>query len=316
MNASESTSSSSKGLSSNNDSLGHQQTSSYSSQPQRMLDPNPSINELRRLIPTIGMEKSSRHDSSFNKILHSPSDSTSQSTGFETNSETSIRSPSGLSSLPSIGSPSSITSPQTCTATSYFDSTIPISMFSNGNSGSHQHDWFRANSSSGIEFPSAFKPLSSTTSSSSATPSYRVTSSPKGFSTSFSDSTSSNYLLSSSGNNIFNPTSLNSIMNMNSTSASVINSQSNRVRVGADPRDAKNPLSISQLTGNSSVNNELDDEERNSGKDFMSYNAKVPLNGLTDDRETNSRGDNSRRDSVTDKLHRTFTAERISSLIV
>ena len=105
-------------------------------------------------------------------------------------------------------------------------------------------------------------------------------------------------------------------MNMNSTSASVINNQSNRVRVGADPRDAKNPLSISQLTGNSSVNNELDDEERNSGKDFLSYNAKVPLNGLTDDRETNSRGDNSRRDSVTDKFHRTFTAERISSLIV
>ena len=105
-------------------------------------------------------------------------------------------------------------------------------------------------------------------------------------------------------------------MNMNPTSSSVINNQSSRTRVGADPRDAKNPLSISQLTGNSDVNDELEIEERKSGKDFMNYSSRVPLNGLTDVREPNSRGDNSRRDSVSDKLHRTFTAERISSLIV
>ena len=104
-------------------------------------------------------------------------------------------------------------------------------------------------------------------------------------------------------------------MNVNPTSSSVINNQSSRTRVGADPRDAKNPLSISQLTGNSNANDELD-EERNSGKDFMNYSSRVPLNGLTDVREPNSRGDNSRRDSVSEKLHRTFTAERISSLIV
>ena len=310
-------SSSSKESSSNSENLGH--SNSYSYQSQRMLDPNPSINELRRLIPTIGMDKTTRRDGSFNKILHSPADSTSQSTGFETNSETSARSPSGLSSLPSIGSPSSITSPQTCTASSYYDSTIPISMFTNGSSGSNQHDWFRPNNSSGVEIPSAFKPLSSTTSSSSSssiTTSYRISSSPKGLSSSIAGSSSANYLFSSSGSNIFNSASFNGIMNMNSTSSSVINNQSNRTRVGADPRDAKNPLSISQLTGNSDVNDELENEERNSGKDFMNYSARVPLNGLTDLRETNSRSDNSRRDSVNDKLHRTFTAERISSLIV
>ena len=57
-------------------------------------------------------------------------------------------------------------------------------------------------------------------------------------------------------------------MNVNPTSSSVINNQSSRTCVGADPRDAKNPLSISQLTGNSNANDELD-EERNSGKDFI-----------------------------------------------
>ena len=124
---------SSKEFSSKPENMGRQQVGN-SHHPQRMLDPNPSINELRRLIPTIGMERSA-HDSSFSKIIHSPADSTSQSTGFETNSETSVRSPSGLSSLPSIGSPSSVSSPQTSTASSYYDSSIPISMLSNGKGG-------------------------------------------------------------------------------------------------------------------------------------------------------------------------------------
>jgi hypothetical protein len=258
------------------------------------------------------MERGAR-DTSFSKVIHSPADSTSQSTGFETNSETSVMSPSGLSSLPSIGSPSSVTSPQTCTASSYYDSSIPISMLSNS---SGNHDWFRPNSQAGIEIPSAFKPLSTT----SSVTSYRMTTSPKVFSAS-SDSTCNNYSFScgsnSGSNNIFNSGSFNSIMNINPNSNSVINNQSqnNRTRVGADPRDAKNPLSISQLTGNINANDQLR-EEGNSRKDFMNFSGRATMNGLTDIGETNNRSNNPRRNSVNDKLHRTFTAERISSLIV
>ena len=97
----------------------------------------------------------------------------------------------------------------------------------------------------------------------------------------------------------------------------MINNQSQtiRTRVGADPRDAKNPLSISQLTGNISANDQLG-EDGNSRKDYMNFSGRAPINGLADIGETNNRSNNSRRNSVSDKLHRTFTAERNSSLIV
>ena len=277
-----------------------------------MLDPNPSINELRRLIPTIGMERGV-HDSSFSKVIHSPADSTSQSTGgFETNSETSVRSPSGLSSLPSIGSPSSVTSPITCTANSYFDANIPISLLSNG---SGNQDWYRPSSHAGIELPSAFKPLATATSMTS----YRVSESPKRFGVT-SNSTSNEYPFSNASvpSNIFGSSSFDNIMSINSNSSSVISnqiSQSNKTRVGADPRDAKNPLSISQLTGNINATDQLRENE-NSRKDFLNFSGGASVHGLTDIGETNTRSDSSRRNSVSDKLHRTFTAERISSLIV
>ena len=285
-----------------------------------MLDPNPSINELRRLIPTIGMERGTR-DGSFTKVIHSPADSTSQSTGFETNSETSVRSPSGLSSLPSIGSPSSITSPPTTASSSYYEPNIPYSLLS---SNSGNHDWFRPNSRmTGTEIPSAFKPLStaSTFPTSSSVAAYRVTDSPKQFSAT-SDISCNNYpftSVSGSSSNILNTTSFNNtIMNVNTNSNSVISSQSqnNRTRVGADPRDAKNPLSISQLTGNINADNQPPCESGNSEKDFINFRARASMNGLTDIVETNNRDRNSRRNSVSDKLHRTFSAERVSSLIV
>lgn len=302
---------SSNEVSTKSDHSGRQHIS-HSHPSQRMLDPNPSINELRRLIPTIGMERGV-HDISFSKVIHSPADSTSQSTGgFETNSETSVRSPSGLSSLPSIGSPSSVTSPITCTANNYFDANIPMSLLSNG---SGNQDWYTPISHAGIELPSAFKPLATA----SSITSYRVSESPKRFSAT-SNSTSNNYPFSSvsGSSNIFGSASFNNIMSINSNSSSVISnqiSQINRTRVGADPRDAKNPLSISQLTGNTNAIDQLRENE-NSRKDFMQFSGRVPIHGLTDIGETNTRSNNSRRNSVSDKLHKTFTAERISSLIV
>ena len=256
------------------------------------------------------MERDTR-DSSFSKVIHSPADSTSQSTGFETNSETSLRSPSGLSSLPSIGSPSSVSSPQTCAASSYYESPIPINILSNG---SGNNDWFRQNTHAGIGIPSAFKPLTSTSSASSISQ-YRVTSSPKMLAGA-SDSTGNNYHFPSGESN-FSSASFNGIMNINANSSSVISNQSQniRTRVGADPRDAKNPLSISQLTGNINANDQLH-ENRHFSKDFMSSNGSVSMNGLTDIGETTTRHHHSRRNSVSEKLNRTLPAGRISSLIV
>lgn len=129
---------------------------------QMMLDPNPNINELRRLIPTIGMDRS-RSKSSPMGVAGGGSSSTS-------NSEKSLRSPSGLSSLPSLGSPSPLG----------FDTATP-------------QDWY-VRSGSG----SAFRPLGT------------------------------GPHLSGSGNGLLI-----------------------RPKVGTDPRDAKNPLSVSQLTGGS-----------------------------------------------------------------
>ena len=134
-----------------------------------------------------------------------------------------------------------------------------------------------------------------------------------------SDSTSNNYPFSSGdgSSSNFSSASFNGIMNINANSNSVISNQSqnNRTRVGADPRDAKNPLSISQLTGNIHANDQLH-ENRNFSKDFMSSNGRVSMDGLTDIGETTSRDYNSRRNSVLEKLNRTLPAETISSLIV
>ena len=277
-----------------------------------MLDPNPSINELRRLIPTIGMERDTR-DNSFRKVIHSPADSTSQSTGVETNSETSLRSPSGLSSLPSIGSPSSVTSPQTCAPSSYYESSTTTNLLSS----SGCNDWFRQNTHAGIGIPSAFKPLTTTSSGVSISPCYRVTASPKLFEGP-SDSTINHCRFSSRDGitNSFNSAGLNAgIMNsMNSISNSVINNQSQniRTRVGADPRDAKNPLSISQLTGNINANNQLHENR----KDFMSSDGRVLINGLTDISGTSSRDNDPLSSSTSEKLDRRLPAEHISSLIV
>ena len=124
-----------------------------------ILDPNPSINELRRLIPTIGMDTAPRLPPT--------------SSNNDSNSETSIRSPSGLSSLPSLGSPSSMASPL------------------GFNSALDSQDWFGKGSQPPSQVPSAFKPFA-----------FKTVGKP---------------------------------------------------RVGADPRDSKNPLSVSQMTGNPST---------------------------------------------------------------
>ena len=281
---------------------------------QRMLDPNPSINELRRLIPAIGMDRDTR-DSSFSKIIHSPTaDSTSRSTGVETNSETSLRSPSGLSSLPSIGSPSSISSPpqtSSCAASNYLEAPIPII-----SSGSGTSDWLRKNNHAGMGMSSAFKPLPTSASSLS---SYYVTPSPKRFDRAF-DMSSNHYTVSGGddvGNN-FAPVSINNIMDINTNINSVISNQSqvNRTRVGADPRDAKNPLSISQLTGNTNANDQLLESRTYNSKSFMNSNGTLSVDGLTVIDETTNRDHIPRKNFVDEKLNRTLTADRISSLIV
>ena len=150
-----------------------------------ILDPNPSINELRRLIPTIGMDVA--HTPLRNRVaaaaaaaLHSPPTASALAADHSANnSDSSVRSPGCMSSLPSLGSPSSMASPS-----AYVDS----------------QDWqFSGRStcqpagSAGSSLPSAFKPLN-------------------GGSAGFGGS---------------------------------------RPKVGTDPRDSKNPLSVSQMTGNS-----------------------------------------------------------------
>ena len=352
--------------------------------PQRMLDPNPSINELRRLIPTIGRDSSSsdRHESSsFSKVIHSPADSTSRSTGgFETNSDNaSIRSPSGISSFPSIGSPvHSIASPHA--ACSYYDGApIPINILSNANCGSGggsigaAGDWFRQNNhhpghhhhSAGL--PSAFKPLSSTATSvispPSISPHFQVTSSPKRFGETDLDAFNGLYTFSANvadvGHHSLDKNSTyasslssfsNSIMNLNgnTTLTNVIRSQQNnqstsnnsnnhRTRVGADPRDAKNPLSISQLTGNTNANDQLHvptTTSSGSGRHFMSKNFMRSngtvittnlVDGLPDISKTHNRNQSSRKNSssssvVSENMHRMIrpaaAAERTSTVLV
>jgi len=179
-----------------------------SGSPPPILDPNPSINELRRLIPTIGMDSGSggsvhiqqhqqhrpppplkRTSVLVPNPLHSPVAAAAAAMDSTSNSETSIRSPSGMSSLPSLGSPSSLASPSSAFtgADSHGDWQFPAATGKSTSSGCQS-----------ASLPSAFKPLNSTSQSLS-----------QGFSV------------------------------------------GNRPKVGTDPRDSKNPLSVSQMTGNS-----------------------------------------------------------------
>ena len=139
---------------------------------------------------------------------------------LESNSEQSMTSPAGFGSLPSLGSPASLASPSTPQA---FE--LANSGPSNGNS-----DWLRPSAPSASVGMGAFRPpvINPTSSASSST----------------SGSTSESSLYHQFHAGPFYP--YNGLMQHNMQNA-------HREPVGTDPRDSKNPLSISQLTGTKKV---------------------------------------------------------------
>ena len=142
----------------------------------------------------------------------SPGESRNGRESLESNSEQSVTSPAGLGSLPSLGSPASIASPS--------DPSSFESMSNIGLSHSNSSNWFSPPSQqqgSTATTGGAFKPPAPTSSA------------------------------FQSAHQQFHPGHpYNAYYNL--LQNPLYNMQ--KMPVGTDPRDAKNPLSISQLTGN------------------------------------------------------------------